>query len=354
MTSRGRSRLPLVMALLLAWLGAHCQAPVANALAGDVCGAHDPSMIRTHGTWYVFTTGKAADGGQLGIRCSTDLQVWTACGHVFATMPAWITKRSPETKDLWAPDISFEHGEYRLYYAYSVFGKNTSGIALATNTTLDTASPQYQWKDAGLVLESKAADNFNAIDPNYFEDAEHRAWLDFGSFWSGIKMRALDPATGKLSRTNTTTFALASRGPTSWANGHAPGLPADTQAVEAPVVTARGGWYYLFVSFDLCCRGTKSTYRTMVGRARQPTGPYLDRDGTPMLLGGGTELLSANDFWVGAGGASVLSGTALVPEVEACPDLLVYHAYNRKTGVPALQISTIVWNDGWPQVALAR
>jgi arabinan endo-1,5-alpha-L-arabinosidase len=29
--------------------------------------------------------------------------------------------RSPGTRDLWAPDISYARGEYRLYYAYSLW-----------------------------------------------------------------------------------------------------------------------------------------------------------------------------------------------------------------------------------------
>jgi arabinan endo-1,5-alpha-L-arabinosidase len=105
-----------------------------------------------------------------------------------------------------------------------------------------------------------------------------------------------------------------------------------------------GGYYYLFVSWDLCCRGTKSTYRTMVGRAEEITGPYLDHAGKPMLDGGGTELLRGNDAWVGSGGESVL--------VDNTPELLVFHAYDAKTGVPALQISTLTWTDGWPHAAL--
>jgi beta-xylosidase len=49
-------------------------------------------------------------------------------------------------KNLWAPDISHENGRYRLYYAYSLFGKNTSVIALVTNKRLDAASPDYNGK----------------------------------------------------------------------------------------------------------------------------------------------------------------------------------------------------------------
>jgi arabinan endo-1,5-alpha-L-arabinosidase len=123
-----------------------------------------------------------------------------------------------------------------------------------------------------------------------------------------------------------------------------PGLPADWQAIEAPFIVRHGEYYYLFVSFDLCCRGTRSNYRTMVGRSRQVTGPYMDADGKPMLKGGGTQLLQPNSRWIGPGGESVL----LRPE----GDIIVFHAYDAITGKPALQISTLTWENGWPHAAL--
>lgn len=350
--SRIASRLCLGVALftgMAATAPVHAQQPQAYTLTGDAAGAHDPSMIRDGNTWYVFTTGKAADGGQFGVRCSNDLQDWHHCGHVFDAIPQWIQDRSPGTKDLWAPDISFEHGEFRLYYSYSLFGKNTSGIALATNTTLDSKSPQYKWVDQGLILESKAADDFNAIDPNYFEDRYGRAWLDFGSFWTGIKMRQLDPRSGKLLESNPTLYALATRKRPSNAGPNPPGLPGNWQAVEAPFVVHHGGFYYLFTSFDLCCRGTKSTYRTMVGRSKNITGPYLDRNGVSLLDGGGSELLTANRRWLGPGGESVV-----MSKRKGDPDLIVYHAYDSSTGRPSLQLSTLVWKDDWPEASLAQ
>jgi arabinan endo-1,5-alpha-L-arabinosidase len=323
----------------------HAQTPQAYKLEGDIQGAHDPSMIHAGNTWYVFTTGRAAGGGQLGIRCSPDLTHWKLCGQVFDVLPQWIKDRSPGTRDLWAPDISFEHGQYRLYYAYSLFGKNTSGIALATNRTLDPASPDYKWTDQGLVLESLATDNFNAIDPNYIEDSSHHAWLAFGSFWTGIKMRAIDPATGKTLAADPTTYALAARKRPTQTEPDPPNLPGNWQAIEAPFLIYHASYYYLFVSFDLCCRGIKSTYRTMVGRAKKITGPYIDRDGVAMLEGGATPLLSANAQWLGPGGESIASD-------GHGKDLIVFHAYDHVTGKSALQISPIVWKDGWPAAAV--
>jgi len=321
------------------------QEPRALTLTGDTWGTHDPSIIKAGNTWYVFATGKARDGGQFQIRCSPDLHAWHLCGHVFDRIPAWIQKDSPGTSELWAPDISFENGEYRLYYAYSLFGKNQSGIALATNKTLDSSSPSYHWIDRGLVLRSTEADDYNAIDPNFVLDARHHAWLAFGSFWSGIKLRRLNDRTGLAG--DAKIYSLASRSRPDNPPPAKPGLPPDWEAIEAPFIVRHGGYYYLFVSWDLCCRGTQSTYRTMVGRSRKITGPYADDKGVPMMQGGGTLLLSANDRWLGPGGASVL----MQPSGE---DIIVFHAYDAHTGHPALQISTIAWHDGWPHAALEK
>jgi arabinan endo-1,5-alpha-L-arabinosidase len=322
-----------------------CQQPSAFELSGDYPLAHDPSIAKEANTYYVFTTTGSAAQGQLPIRCSNDLRSWKMCGSVFSVIPEWIRTASPKTRGLWAPDISYFDSKYHLYYAYSSFGVNTSGIALATNATLDPSNPHYQWKDEGLVIESKAGDDFNAIDPNIVLDKKGRPWLSFGSFWSGIKMREIDVSTGKLLASNPQRYALASRVKPENAQPAKPGLPANWQAIEAPFIGRHGRYFYLFVSFDLCCRGTRSTYRIMVGRSRQVTGPYVDAEGKPMLEGGGTELLAANSRWLGPGGESILHQ----PE----GDYLVFHAYDASTGKPALQISTIVWRAGWPHAALA-
>jgi arabinan endo-1,5-alpha-L-arabinosidase len=312
---------------------------------GDVEYVHDPSIAKDGDTWYLFGTanGPIRDG-ELPIRCSQDLHTWKRCGNVFDKIPDWIKKESPETKELWAPDISFFNGEFHLYYAFSVFGKNTSGIALLTNKTLNPKSPDFHWIDHGLVLRSRVEDDFNAIDPNLVLDEKGQAWLSFGSFWTGIKMRRIDPKTGLLDAQDTKTYPIATRKRPDNPPPNPPGLPGNWQAVEAPFIIHHGDYYYLFVSFDLCCRGTKSNYKTMIARSHSVTGPYLDAQGTPMLDGGGTPLLLGNSRWFGPGGESLLQ--------QKDGDIIVFHAYDATTGHAYLQISTIGWVDGWPKVAL--
>lgn len=347
------------------------EAPQALILTGQYEGTHDPSIAEEHGKYYVFATGAAAPlvaGGtslsavpapsgnkpaikpdtrnlpQLPIRCSDDLRSWIRCGEVFPAVPAWIEQMSPKTSELWAPDISYFDGQYHLYYAFSVFGKNTSGIALATNVTLDRTSAKYKWVDRGLVIRSFATDNFNAIDPNVVIDAKGRVWLSFGSFWTGIKMRSLDRKTGLLSASNSELYSLASRGRSAENGPRHVNLPPDSEAVEAPFVFRHGSYYYLFVSWDLCCRGAKSTYRTMVGRSKSVTGPYVDREGMAMEKGGGSPVLVGNTRWAGPGGESLMHLRS--------EDLIVFHAYGVGSGRPALHISTLGWKNGWPSAAL--
>ncbi len=62
-------------------------------------------------------------------------------------------------------------------------------------------------------------------------------------------------------------------------------LPGD-DAVEAPFIYHHGGYYYLFVSFDYCCRGLKSNYKIAIGRSQNIKGPYLDKDGKSMMQDG--------------------------------------------------------------------
>ena len=204
---------------------------------------------------------------------------------------------------------------------------------------------------SGFVLRSVATDDFNAIDPNLAIDKSGQTWLALGSFWSGIKLVKIDRKTGKPGKPaadDPTRYALATRAKPPNAAPATPNLPADWESVEAPFIVPHAGYYYLFVSWDLCCKGAQSTYRTMVGRAKKITGPYLDKTGKAMSDGGGSEVLVGNDTWVGPGGESVLPGKG------NDPDIIVYHAYDAVTGRPALQISPLAWKQGWPVAAVLR
>ena len=308
-------------------------------LSGDL-NVHDPSIIKANGLYYIFCTGGGRRGGIFPIRSSPDLINWTRCGNVFQTMPAWAATEIPLARGTWAPDISFFNGKYYLYYALSSFGVNDSAIGLAVNDTLDQTSPLYKWVDQGLVVRSHPhVDDFNAIDPTLVIEDNSNVWLAWGSFWGGIKMRRIDPATGKLSTTDTTLYSLARRPRT-----RVQLTPPVEGAIEAPTIVRRGDYWYLFASYDLCCRGINSTYNVKVGRSLKVTGPYVDHNGKPLTEDGGTPVVSAiTAQWNGAGGQTVFN--------DGDQYYIVFHSYDKQTGRSRLQISTLAWDDGWPRMA---
>ncbi len=296
--------------------------------SGDYYGVHDPTMIEAEGKYYIFSTGRGVP-----IRCSDDLVTWDLCKAVYFRPPKWIKEEVPGVGDLWAPDISFFNGKYQVYFSASTFGENTSAIGLATNTTLDVNSPDYEWQDGGMVIKSEQGFNWNAIDPNFVVDKDGQPWLTFGSYWSGIKIVKLDKETGKRVEGDVALHSIASR--------TSPG------AIEAPYIIYREPYYYLFVSFDQCCQGVTSTYNTRVGRAENITGPYLDMAGLEMEYGGGTLLREGTERWKGPGHSAIFSKDSI--------DYLVYHSYDAENqGRPTLRMEPIIWQDGWPTLGEAE
>lgn len=297
-------------------------------LSGRISPVHDPAIIKAGDTYYLFCTATGIE-----VRKSTDLVEWKMARPpvVFGSVPAWARETIGAT-NLWAPDIFYFNDRYHLYYSASTFGSNRSAIGLATNATLDREAEDWGWVDHGPVIESFRTDNYNCIDPNLIIDEDGTPWLAFGSFWSGIKMRRLDYETGMLSTEDETLYHLAMR-------------HVNSGSVEAPFIIRKGGYYYLFVSFDFCCRGVDSTYRVMVGRSEKVTGPYVDRDGVEMLDGGGTQVTFPTERWRGPGHNSILQ--------DGDRDYIVYHAYDaRNNGTPTLRIDPLEWDDdGWPFIA---
>ncbi|HTN36323.1 MAG TPA: family 43 glycosylhydrolase [Arachidicoccus sp.] len=311
---------------------------------------HDPCVITEGDICHLFCTGR-------GIQhlISTDLVHWERVAPVLKRPPQWVLDKYPDFKNSeWAPDISYQNGRYYLYYAVSSFGKNKSSIGLLTNSTLDPKDVNYHWVDEGEVLYSTPGkDQFNAIDPNLVIDKNGTPWLSFGSFWDGIKLAQLNPdlkrpkeqghKTNSSSSSDITTagwYTIASRKRTSGS----PYSLAGNGAIEAPFIYLRGGYYYLFVSFDNCCRGLKSNYKLMIGRSKDITGPYIDKSGLLMKSGGGTEIAGPSENWAGQGHNGIFSfhGKTYI----AC------HGYDKRdNGKSKLRLLQLNWDadpNGWP------
>ncbi|WP_433790878.1 arabinan endo-1,5-alpha-L-arabinosidase [Actinoplanes sp. CA-252034] len=281
--------------------------------------AHDPTIVkRPAGGYLLATTG---DG--ITLKTSPDRTAFADAGKAFPGGTSWASAYTGGSANLWAPDLSYRNGRYWLYYSASTFGSSKSAIFLATSTTGASGS----WTHVGKVIESTTSSGWNAIDPNLTVTPSGEAWLTFGSFWSGIKMVKLNAGTGL--RADSTIHNIAERF-------------VNSKSVEAPFIHYRNGYYYLFMSFDFCCQGASSTYRTMVARSTSITGPYRDRAGTYTTAGGGTEILASHDGIHGPGHPAVFTDTDAT--------VLVYHYYN-SSGTAKLGINLLGWDSSaWPYV----
>ena len=168
-------------------------------LTGDT-RIHDPSVIEVDGRFAAFGTGQQGPThGAIRVKTSPDGLAWTDAGVIGKGPPEWAEAALGfKPLNVWAPSISRRGGTFFLYYCLSSFGDNASAIGLMTNTAFDPLKPGDGWQDQGMVVMSKHGDDFNAIDPFRIDASDGRAWLAFGSFWSGIKLSELNPETGKL------------------------------------------------------------------------------------------------------------------------------------------------------------
>ncbi len=296
---------------------------------------HDPVAIEANNKYYMFSTG-------VGIAAwvSDDYVNWRFLTQVFNPVPEWAKKEVPKFDgNMWAPDIAFHNGTYYLYYSVSSFASNLSCIGVASNKSLDPADADYKWTDHGPIINSvPGRDMWNAIDPNLILDENDEPWLAFGSFWNGLKLVKLNENLISLAEPQQ-WHTIAARQRDFELDETDPG----NAAIEAPFIYKKNDYYYLFVSFDLCCRAERSTYNVRVGRSKSAVGPYVDKDGVPLNLSGGTLVVKGDENYYGIGHNSVYNFNG--------KDIMFSHAYDKlDKGKPKLIIHELKWNkEGWPE-----
>lgn len=302
----------------------------AQPMPTDTLMTHDPVMAYENGTYHLFATGR---GIQHAV--SSDRKTWTLLRDgAMGQIPQWTRDSVPGFRDhVWAPDIIRYDGKWWLAYSCSTFGKNTSAIGLLS---ADSLGLRTSWKDEGaLVCSRERRDRWNAIDPNFVIGEDGKPWLTWGSFWDGIQLARLDSTMHIAQPSSQRTIArryLDGRG---------------NNPVEAPFIFRHGDYFYLFVSWDLCCKGMDSSYKVVVGRSKTVAGPYLDRDGKDMAQGGGTLVIEGDKRTYEAAGHSAayhFDGK----------DIFICHGYYIPRGGASILIQKeMKWDgDGWPSLSL--
>ncbi len=287
--------------------------------------AHDPTMIKAGSTYHRFWTGD-----YIQHATSTNLTNWSNAPPVYeSSYPSWsstwLDTVAGQTFNFpWAPDVSYFGGQYHLYSSFSAkFGDNISCITHLSTSDVSSGN----WTDHGPVICTEGNENYNAIDADVGITTEGTPWLSFGSFWGGLYAFELNQD-GSRKDDNLTHLAWASQ-------------------IEAPVLFYRCGFYYLFVTWGLCCPGEGRsvddlTYRVAVGRSTSITGPYVDKNGTALTEGGGTLLVEGDGVtWAAAGHSDVL--------LDGDKIYHMYHAYRQSNGGAEFRIVELPFDeDGWP------
>ena len=287
----------------------------------------DPSIIDNRGRdgyFYAYSTENGTNDTPtvvyLPVYRSKDMINWEPVGNAFGGLnrPEW---RSDSR--LWAPDINYVNGRYVLYYALGCWDdsdRSASGVAVSDH-------PEGPFTDIGMLVDMETQGVGNSIDPNFFDDGEHK-YLFWGSFGAKSGIFAIELSSDGLS-----------------IKEGAKKVQIGTN-MEGTYIHKRGNWYYAFGSKGSCCSGAESTYHIVVARSKNVLGPYAGPDGK--LL---TDASFDNTILFGT---KVFTGPGHNGEIitdDNGQDWMVYHAYcqtNNYNG-RSMVLDKVFWTeDGWP------
>ena len=324
------------------------QNPVSRGFADTFA---DPSVIRgKDGYWYSYGTSDPlregeGDAHRIPIARSRDLVHWTFVRDAFtdATVPTWADTNGAAA--LWAPDIRYVDGQYRMYYVVTQTtvtpDRDDNAVGMATAPT-----PAGPWTDSGAPVvgprrgtSGNPGDFLWTFDPSVVTDDDGTQWIFYGSYYGGIHVNRLS-ADGRRTTGTARQVAIDNK-------------------FEGAYPVHRDGWWYLFASTANCCAGPTTGYSVQVGRSRSVSGPYVDADGVPLTTsraGGTPSLVQNGNAWIGAGHNAVVTDLA-------GQDWVVYHAIKRSDpyldGTDGINerpmlLDRLDWVDGWPVVRAGR
>lgn len=239
---------------------------------------HDPSVIKTGDTYYVF-------GSHLAAAKSKDLMSWDMVASGVSNGNPLIPNVTEELKEtlewaqsdtLWAADvIQLADGKFYMYYNACKGDSPRSAMGIAVAERIEGP-----YKDTGIILKSGMWDEIsedgtiydatkhpNVVDPDVFFDKNGKLWMVYGSYSGGIFIMELDSKTGK---------PLPGQGYGKKLLG------GNHSRIEGPYMlyNPTTDYYYLYLSYG----GLDAVggYNMRVVRSKNPDGPFYDAEGNDM------------------------------------------------------------------------
>jgi arabinan endo-1,5-alpha-L-arabinosidase len=200
---------------------------------------------------------------------------------------------------------------------------------------------QSAWTDEGIVISCLPSDNYNAIDPSVVIDQDNgKHWMTYGSYFAGIFIVELDPATGKILNNGDKGKLLAYR-------------KQYMDAIEGSEILYNPELdkYYMFVSYDWL----EDNYNVRVGRADQADGPYYDITGAGMAaVGDNYPMITAKYKFNYHSGWQGFGHCGLLRDVND-----YFYVSQARLGsnkyLMDLHIHRMVWtSSGWPTISPER
>ena len=223
-------------------------------------------------------------------------------------------------------------------------------------------SPNYEWPDAppsldeNMVISHAGDEEVVAFDQHLFYDEdEDRLWMAWGG--NVIFVSELDPATGKLLKpqpgSEVTAHPRGLHHPVADRDEEGDEWTSDNGWIEGPTIFKHDGYWYLFASYG----SLANNYTIRMGRSKNPTGPFVDKDGASLIEHDPQKDRFGSSFFLGDDGEQLVSGHAHLwqenGQFYVGYDYRTHKAHNEQEDREArdtLGIRKMYWVEGWPTI----
>lgn len=278
----------------------------------------DPTIIKIGDTYWASATSNEWSP-LFPIFKSKNMIDWELVSYVFPEgAPDWALK------NFWAPELSYDEKQKKVYFYYTARVKATGRLAVAVASA---DSPDGKYTDHGVLVsqEPGSIDAFEVKDNN---GKIYVAWKEDGNSMgrpTPIWAQEIDANRTKLLGEPVELFRNDETDNSSW----------ERWLVEGVCIFKKGNYFYATYSGGSCC-DTRCNYKTGVARAKSVLGPWEKYDKNPIL--------TDNNDWRCAGHGTVTQ--------YGKDYYMLYHTYNTTGGVYVGRegvLEKIEWTtDGWP------